>query len=180
MKSMIAFMENLTLGKKLFLLIAPFISIIISMKAAILGLWALILIDLITGIRKNLIGRNVIGKNQPISIFRASFYRAIRSYMLRQTWKKFYEYSMGILTVVVFESLIFGVTPIEMMGKVFTISELAVVYPAGVEVWSIFENMEGVTGRNILEKLKQVLPPQLRIIFSSAKKKDEENKRQGL
>ena len=170
MKSVIAFMENLTLGKKLFLLITPFISILISMKAAIFGLWALILLDLITGIRKNLIERDI-----PINPFKKRFYRAIRSYLLRQTWKKFYEYSMGILTVVIFEVYVFGITPIDVLSKTFTISELAVIFPAGVEVWSIYENMEGVTGNNILSKLKNILPPQLRIIFSSGKPKDKED-----
>lgn len=164
MKSMIAFLENLTLGKKLFLLMTPLISMLVSMKAAILGLWVLIFFDLLTGISKNLKERGI-----PLNLFKKAFYKAIRSYLLRQTWKKTYEYSMGIITIIIFESLVFGVTPVNIIGKTFTISELAVVFPAGVEVWSIYENLENVSGGNILDKIKNFLPAPLRIIFSSNK-----------
>lgn len=171
MKSVLEFFSNLTLGKKLMLLLAPILSVLVSMKAALLGLWLLVFIDLITGIRKNLHKNGV--KFNP---FKAVFWKSIKSYLLRQTWKKTYEYGIGIIIIVIFESLIFGVTPIALMGKTFTIAELSVLVPAAVEVWSVFENLEAVSGNNILKKIKLLLPAPLARLFGSSKvKKNEEN-----
>lgn len=170
MKSITAFFNNLTLGKKLLLLITPIISVIISMKAAILGLWLLIFFDLLTGIRKNLYRRGI-----PFNILKSSFWMAIKSYLLRQTWRKTYEYGLGILIIVIFESLILGATPITLMSKTFTIAELSVLVPAAVEVWSIFENFEAVSGKNILKMIKDLLPPALANLFSSGKPKKEQD-----
>lgn len=152
MKSLTEFFSQLTLGKKLSLLIVPIISILASMKVILLGLWLLIFIDLLTGIRKSLHNKKI--KPNPL---KANFWKSIKSYMLRKTWQKTYEYSIGIITIIVLESLILGETNIEVMDKVFTISELSAIVPACVEVWSIFENFEAVSGNNMLKKAKKYL-----------------------
>lgn len=167
MKSLTAFFSNLTMGKKLLLLITPIISVIISMKTAIFGLWLLIFFDLLTGIRKSLHNKGI--KFNP---FKAVFWKAIKSYLLRQTWRKTYEYGLGIIIIIIFESLVLGSTPIALIGKSFTIAELSVLIPSTVEVWSIFENFEAVSGKNILKKLKELLPPALSKLFTSSKVKD--------
>lgn len=152
MKSVTAFFSQLTSGKKILLLLSPIISILVSMKVLLLGLWLLILIDLLTGIRKNLHQKNI-----KFSLFQANFWKSIKSYLLRKTWQKSYEYALGIITIVVLESLILGETHVEVMNKTFTISELSIIVPACVEVWSIFENFEAVSGNNILKKAKKYL-----------------------
>ncbi len=147
MKSLTAFFGKLTYAKKIVLLLTPLISVLISMKAALLGLWFLIFIDLLTGIRKSHY-QNKVAFN-PLKL---SFWITIKSYLLRKTWQKTYEYAIGIITIIVLESLILGQTHIDILDKSFTISELSVVVPACVEVWSIFENFEAVSGKNILKK----------------------------
>jgi hypothetical protein len=164
MKSLIEFFSNLTMGKKLLLLTAPIISVIISMKTAIFGLWLLIFFDLLTGIRKSLHIKGI-----SFNPFKIVFWRAIKSYLLRQTWRKTYEYGLGIIIIIIFESLILGATPIGLIGKTFTIAELSVLIPSAVEVWSIFENFEAVSGKNILKRIKEFLPPTLAKLFKSSK-----------
>jgi hypothetical protein len=43
-----------------------------------------------------------------------------------------------------------------------SLSELAVAVACIIEVWSIFENMEAVSGNNVLKKLVKLLPSKLR------------------
>lgn len=152
MKSITAFFSQLTLGKKILLVLSPIISILVSMKVLLLGLWLLIFIDLLTGIRKSLHQKKI-----SFNPLKAVFWKSIKSYLLRKTWQKTYEYALGIITIIVLESLILGETHIEVMSKVFTISELSIIVPACVEVWSIFENFEAVSGNNILKKAKKYL-----------------------
>jgi len=166
-KTTTLFIKNLTWGKGITLSFLPLISAIVSMKLAILGLWLLIFIDLLTGIRKSL-HLNGVSANP----FKKVFWLSIKSYLLRKTWRKTYEYGIGILTIVIFESLIFGATPITLMEKTFTIAELSVLVPAAIEAWSIYENMESVSGGNVLNIIKTLLPAPLRKLFRSSKTKD--------
>ena len=158
MKSISSFFNNMCKGKKLVLLLTQIFTTILSMKETLLGLLILILLDLVTGIRKNLHRDNPEG---------ASFFRSIKSYLLRQTWRKAYEYGIGVIVIVVFESMVLGMTPITLVGKVFTISQLSVLIPCAVEVWSVFENMEAVSGQNLLKKLKKFLPEKLQKLFDN-------------
>lgn len=167
MRAIISFFSNLTLGKKLLLLLTPFVSTIVSMKAALLGLFILILVDLLTGIRKNLHTRGI-----DFNPLNKSFYRSIKSYLLRQTLTKTYEYVFGIIAIVVIEALVFGDFPITFMSKTFRISELAVLVPSTVEVWSIFENLEAVSGNNLLKVIKKLLPAPLASIFNKSNTKE--------
>ena len=158
------------MGKKILLLITPVISALVSMKLLIFGLWLLIFVDLLTGIRKNLFENKI-----PFNPFKLAFWKAIKSYLLRKTWRKTYEYGIGILVIVVFESLIFGVTPISLMAKTFTIAELSVVIPAAVEVWSIFENFEAVSGTNMLKRMLIFFPEALKKLFRGNKVEENKN-----
>lgn len=167
MKAFATFFKDLTFAKKVLLALTPIISMIISIKMALLGLFLLIGLDLVTGIRKTLHQKKI--KCNP---FKSTFWRNIKSYLLRQTWRKTYEYGIGILVLMVFESMIFGETVINLADKSFTITELAILLPAAIEVWSIFENLESVSGKNILKRLKTLLPQPLRKLLSS----ENENK----
>lgn len=164
--SFLAFFENLTVSKKALLLASPFITLLISMKLVILGLWLLILIDLVTGIRKNLHIQAV-----QFNLFKSEFWKSIKSYLLRRTWRKTYEYGIGIIVIAILESMVIGVTPITFMSKTFTITELSAVVPAIVEIWSIFENLEAVSGRNLLKRIKHLLPQGVRTILEGSKPK---------
>ena len=164
MKSLILFLQKTTVTEKLLLLITPLITIILSMKVALVGLLILILLDLLTGIRKN----NYLNKVK-FNIFKEQFWVSIKSYLLRKTWRKSYEYGLGIIVIMVFESLIFGVTTISLFSQTFTLSELIIVIPAFIEVWSIFENLEAVSGRNILKRIKFLLPEKVRKFIDKEK-----------
>lgn len=161
MKAFTSFFHDLTLAKQILLAFTPIVSMIISIKMALLGLFLLIGLDLLTGIRKNLHAKNI--KCNPL---KAAFWRNIKSYLLRQTWRKTYEYGIGILVMMVFETMVLGITAIALANKTFTITELAILLPAAIEVWSIFENMENVSGKNILKRLKVLLPKQISKIIS--------------
>lgn len=155
-----AFFKNLTITKKLTLLASPIITFIISIKLILLGLSLLILLDLLTGIRKNLHLKGV-----SLNPFKKVFWGSIKSYLLRKTWKKAYEYGIGIIVVAILESLILGGTPITILSKTFSLTELSVVIPALVEVWSIGENLEAVSGRNFLKRLLPLMPTPIRRLF---------------
>src|SRR5690554_6153561 len=101
------FFNDLTIAKKVLLALTPILSMIIDLQSALLGLFILINLDLLTGIRKTLHQRGV--KFNPL---KATFWKSIKSYLLRQTWRKSYEYGIGILVVITFEALVFGQTDI--------------------------------------------------------------------
>lgn len=164
MKSLIAPFKNLTMGKKLALLASPALTLLISMKLVILGLFLLIIIDLLTGIRKNFHLNNV-----SFGLFKKEFWMSIKSYLLRKTWVKTYEYVIGIVAIAVLESMIFGGMPITIFSKVFSLTELAIVIPALVETWSIWENLEAVSGHNPLKKLLPLMPKAIQLLFQKSK-----------
>jgi len=95
------------------------------------------------------------------------FWKGIKSYLLRDTWRKAYEYGIGIVVVIIFESLIFGITTISILNRDFTISELAIIIPAVIEIWSIFENLEAVSNENILKKSVKILPRNIQRLFNN-------------
>ena len=168
MKALATFFNKLTLGKKLLLLIAPIITVIISMEQALMGLAFLILVDLITGIRRTHHEWKV--TFQPM---KKRYWLSIRSYLLRQTWRKTYEYGIGIIVIIVFEQLIFGQQAISIMDRKFSIAELAVVFPAIVEIWSIFENLEAVSNVNLLKRLNSFLPSYIQKLVKKEENDDK-------
>jgi hypothetical protein len=143
-------------------LINSAIAIIAPIKIMIYGLLFLIFVDLITGIRKN---HHI--KGFSLNPFKVEFWKAIKSNSLRQTWRKTYEYFIGILIAIVFENMIFGTISIEMQEKTFTLVKMAIIVSAAIEMWSIFENMEAVTGRNILKRIMSFLPEKIQNLFKN-------------
>jgi hypothetical protein len=133
------------------------------------GLAVLITIDLLTGIRKTLFLSKV-----KFSLFKIEFWHEFTSKGLRDTWRKSYEYATGIIVFAIFESLVFNIGPIDLVDNKFTLTQLAVILASLIEVYSIFENMEAVSGNNFLKRLTFLLPESLRKILSDSKKKEEE------
>lgn len=163
MRSLLAFLSNTTLaGKGVALSLSTLLAVLISMKAALVGLCILIFLDLITGIRANLHDWGI-----SCNPFKKLFWKSIKSYLLRKTWKKMYEYGIGIIVVAVLETLVFGSpASISLMEKIFSLAELSTIVPAIVEVWSIFENLESVSKNNILKRILFLLPPRVRSLFT--------------
>lgn len=156
MNKIIYFFKNLTIGKKILLFLSPVISIVVSMKLILIGLAILIVVDLVTGIRKNNHKNKI-----PFNPLKLSFWKSIKSYLLRKTWVKTYEYIIGIVAFIVLESYVIGITNVEILNKTFSLSELAAIIPAGVEIWSIFENLESVSGNNLLKKCTSFISKKL-------------------
>jgi hypothetical protein len=154
MKSLVTFFKGRTLeAKGAILSLSSILAIILSMKEALIGLTLLILVDLLTGIRKNHFEWGI--QFRPLQ---AIFWKSIKSYLLRKTWVKFYEYGIGIIVVLIFENLIFGSQAIQIMGRDFKLAELAVVFPAIIEIWSIYENLEAVSQVNLFKSLLKFMP----------------------
>lgn len=103
-----------------------------------------------------------------------TFWSAVKSKGMRSTWRKTYEYGIGIIVFAVFESMIFKMEPMTIMNHKFSITELAAVTASLVEIYSIFENMESVSGSNILKKILSFLPSPIKKIISKDEPEDKE------
>lgn len=171
MKSILLFFATLTLEKKaLLLILTPTFAALLNIKSILLGLLIVILIDLVTGIKKSLYNKGV--SNSP---FKKYFWQTLSSTGLRATWKKVSEYGIGILIFVIFETMILKLQPIQFIGQEFTLAGIAAVIAFIIEMWSIFENMEAVSGNNMLKRILNFLPKPIKNMFESlGKNKDNE------
>lgn len=94
---------------------------------------------------------------------------------MRSTWRKTYEYGIGIIVFAVFESLVFKSEGFEIFGSVFSLTEFAVITASVVEIYSVFENMEAVSGRNILKRMTAFLKDNELVAFVSRFLKGKKN-----
>lgn len=164
MESISLFFKNLTVSKKLLLMTSPVVTFFINMKLAILGMLFLIFIDLLTGIRKSHIKNGM-----SFEPFKKRFWMHIRSDLLRKTYRKAYEYIFGIIAISVVELWLIGRIDIEILGHTKNLTTWSIVVGGLIELWSIFENMEAVSGNNPLKKLSSILPERVREIFDKTK-----------
>jgi len=164
MKSILAFFQKFTLLKGFLISLTPILSMFISIKQALFGLVILMIFDLITGIKKSLHEKDI-----PFRFWKIDFWKSIKSNLLRRTWKKGTEYGVGIIVLVVFESMIIGETLIPIMSKEINISTLGIIVVSSIELWSIFENIESVKGVNILKKVLLFLPNSIKNFFLTKK-----------
>lgn len=154
MNSISLFFGKLTLEKKaLILILTPILTVLLNLGPMLIGLAMLILLDLLTGIRKSLHQKNL--KFNPLKKY---FWKTLHSKGMRETWRKTYEYGIGILVFIIFETMILKIPPISLGNALFTLSELAIVAATLVEIYSVFENMEAVSGRNMLKKVQFLFP----------------------
>ena len=167
MNSITLFFKSMTISKYLLLLLSPLLLIILSMQTILLALVSIIFIDLLTGIRKS---HYLLGVN--FCPFKKRFWIVIKSKELRNSWRKATEYAIGIVTFIILEGLVFNGLKIEAMGHNYSIAELAATVACLVEVYSVYENMEAVSGRNPLRRILSILPQEFKNFF----KKDESNK----
>jgi len=171
MKSTILFFKNITIVKKILLLITPILTVMFNLQTALAGLAILIFLDLLTGVRKSFHKKNI-----KAYIWQISFWRAVKSYGMRATWRKTYEYGMGIIVFAVLESMILNIDPIVLMNRSFTITELAITTASVIEVYSNCENMEAVSGNNLFKRLLQFLPAPIQKILNFKKEEEKDGK----
>ncbi len=164
MKSAIVFFKELTVVKKVLLGVTPILTVMSNAQQACIGLGLLILLDLITGIRKSLYATEIKER-----FWQKAFWKQVKSYGMRETWKKAYEYGVGIIVCSIFESMIFKTEPIELMNSKFSLTELAIMVASIIEVYSNYENMEAVSGRNIFKKILSFLPEPISKIVNKEK-----------
>jgi hypothetical protein len=162
MNSITLFFKSMTLGKYLLLLISPLLVIILSMKPLLFALIIIISIDLLTGIRKAHYLSQI--KFKP---WKKEFWKVIKSSELRKSWKKTTEYFIGIIVFIVLQMLVFKGLSVEAFGVDYSLAELAVVVACMVEVYSIYENMEAVSGNNLFKRVLNLLPTKIKDIFKS-------------
>ena len=133
---------------------------LLDMREILLALAIIIIIDMLTGIRKSLFLKNV-----KANIHKKEFWHAVNSNGIRQTWRKAYEYVIGIIVFMILDILVLKSPGIEMMGSIYSLSELAVALACIIEVYSIYENMEAVSGRNLFKTVLDFLPTPIKNIF---------------
>lgn len=135
---------------------------LLNMRQILLALAIIIIIDMLTGIRKSLFVKGVKAK-----FYKKEFWNAINSNGIRQSWRKTYEYAIGIIVFIILDSLVLKSSGIELMGAIYSLSEIAVALACMVEIYSIYENMEAVSGNNLLKKLTFLLPKRVQKMFDS-------------
>jgi len=162
MKSYISLIQNLTAKKVVAISsVSLILTTLFNMRQILLALGIIIMIDMLTGIRKSLFIKDV-----KISLTNEKFWQSIQSAGLRATWRKTYEYCLGIIAFIVIDSLVLKVSNFQLMGGNYTLSEIAVALACMVEIYSIYENMEAVSGNNILKKIIVFLPKTIRDILT--------------
>jgi hypothetical protein len=132
------------------------------MKPLLFALIIIIFIDLLTGIRKSHYLSKI--KFKP---WKKEFWKVIKSSELRKSWKKTTEYFIGIIVFIVLQMLVFKGLSVEAFGIDYSLAELAVVVACVVEVYSIYENMEAVSGNNLFKRVLNLLPTKIKDIFKS-------------
>jgi phage-related holin len=120
------------------------------MKPLIAGLFILLALDLITGIRKAALNK-----------------QAITSGGLRKSISKFLEYSIAILASQVF-TFVFKLD--------ITLSYYVALFIATIELKSIFENISETTGVDLWKGIRKLIPSLSQLEEEKKKKKESDNK----
>lgn len=134
--SLYSYFSDMTFMKSISLLLTPILSVLISIHSGIFLLFFIMTIDLITGIKKDMIV-----KNRRFSLFKKSTWLFIESQGLRRTWRKSYEYILGILIFAGVQSVWFAEPVFVLFGRGIFLSEIAVMVLVIIEIHSVFENL---------------------------------------
>lgn len=165
MKSITLFFGKMNTGKIIMLsVLCPVLATLLSMKDVLIGLSFIILLDMFTGIRKSLHEKGI-----KFDLRKIEFWHSVKSSGIRSTWRKTYEYVIGILAFVALDGFVLKTSSFKILGEQYSISEIAVITAIIIEVYSIFENMEAVSGRNPLKRVISILPNKFKTFFSSTK-----------
>lgn len=165
MKSISLFFSTIT-AKGFLLTLTPIMAMMMNSLEAAIGLAILITLDLFTGVKKYLYINKI-----KTSIFKKSFWLAIKSEGLRNTWKKTREYTFGILGIFATDAFILKVGNFQVMERDINITTLAITIAAVIELWSNYENIEATGGINILKKAINFLPNGVKDFFKKTTEK---------
>lgn len=162
------FFTNFTMGKQLLILLTPLITVLVSIKLALVGLAIIILLDLYTGIKKSLFRKQL--KFNP---FRKSTWLVINSEGFRRSWVKAAEYGIGVIVTVVLEALFFKGSIVDILDHNFTITEIVIGIAMSIEIYSIYENLRVINPNSkflgvfakIIPMIKEFLFTKLTSIF---------------
>lgn len=130
------------------------------MRTILFALLIIIFVDLLTGIRKAHYTEGVTFRPH-----KKEFWKVIKSKELRKTWRKTIEYAVGVIIFAILETMVLGESSVQLLGNKYSIAELAVTTACLVETYSIYENMEAVSGNNLMKKIIKIFPFSLRNIF---------------
>lgn len=141
-------------SKPLVILLAPVISILVSLKLSLLLLTILITLDFIYGVKKYCKKNDV-----ELRLFKISTWKTIQSQGLRATFNKVTEYGIGILVVAFFQALWFpNYQPLSYIGIEGGLTTVTVLVACLVEAWSLVENMLVIRPQSaFLAKIKGLL-----------------------
>ena len=164
----IFFLKKFSGSKLLFIISTPLLALFMNLKELLLGLSILIFIDLVTGIVKYCHVKKI--------KLRFRVYKSIKSDLLRKTMKKSYEYGIMIIVGILLEEILFEQTILQIQDKKISISQISIIMPIGIEIWSIFENIEEVTDNNVLKRVFSFLPKKFQRILNSKEVEDKKEK----
>jgi len=160
MKSVTFFFKKITLAKAILLTLSPVIAIIVNMKTMLIALGFIIFIDMLTGIRKGLHKKGI-----PFNPIKPIFWKNVQSAGLRSTWRKTYEYAIGIIVFAVLDGMVLGNIEVALFQKTYSLTQIAVAVACIIEAYSIHENMEAVSGNNLFKILLKGFPDKFSKIF---------------
>lgn len=164
MNSFVKFFKDLSFGKAFSIMLTPIITTMFSLKVALIGLILLVTIDFITGVRKSLLNKKV-----PLNPFKAVFYKNIKSDLIRNTWRKFYEYGLGIIVIIILDSYFGHKITVPFINA--SLSETAIILAAVIEVYSIFENLRDTNKKiKFIEVLIELIDSLIDLFPESLKK----------
>jgi hypothetical protein len=66
--------------------------------------------------------------------------------------------------------MVLGISSIEMLGNKYSLAELAIIVACLVEAYSVYENMEAVSGNNLFKKILEFLPKTFKSALKNEKK----------
>ena len=147
-----------SIGAKLLLFApTPFLTMIDTMKYSIVALLLLIVLDLGTALTRYFFDRWK-KKGTPLAFF--DFRYGIQSDGLRKTLIKYVVYSTICIITFILEMFVLG-RPLQIevpiMNRNATLTELAIWVCAMIEIKSIDENIEGLTGKGFIETIVDIL-----------------------
>lgn len=134
--SLYNFFHDMTFAKAVSLLFTPILSVLISVHSGLFLLALVMTIDLITGVKKDMIV-----KNRRFKLFKRSTWLFIESQGLRRTWRKSYEYVLGILIFAGLQSVWFESAIMTLFERPIFLVEIVIMVLFSIEVHSIFENL---------------------------------------
>ncbi len=112
---------------------------------------------MITGIRKSFYIKNI-----SYNPFKSCFWKNLKSSGLRSTWRKTYEYGIGIIIFLILDHYVLKIGDFTIFNRNRNVVELVISIACVIEVYSIFENMEAVSGNNMLKNLIKLLPKKIK------------------